>query len=359
MKVVQTIVTWIVTFVVLIGLIALLAGAFVEKIPSDAAAQERPGGVSVAALGVEPVPVAEVREPVVERFPGSIRPKRETVISPRIIAAVQTIAVRPGAVVDEGDLLVTLDARDLIARKRQAEESVRQAQAALDEAQSSYDRTRRLPAGDVTQLELDRLKAAVENAEAAVAAAQKRVEETDIAVGFARLEAPFAGIVIDRFADPGDTASPGIPLLKMYDPTQLRLEAFVRETLAVTLEPGREVEVELPSVDRRVVATVVEIVPQAEAGSRAFLVKADLPPDDAADLYPGMFGRLRLQAGERTRYLIPASAVSRVGQLEFVRVATADNTVERRLIRTGDLLDGGRVDVLSGLAPGERVVPLR
>ena len=73
-------------------------------------------------------------------------------------------------------------------------------------------------------------------------------------------------------------------------------------------------------------------------------------------LYAGMFGRVRVPGGERRRLVVDARAIETIGQLEFVQVIDADGRSLRRLVTTGRPAEEGRVEVLSGLAEGERVV---
>ncbi|MDX1653661.1 MAG: HlyD family efflux transporter periplasmic adaptor subunit, partial [Candidatus Competibacteraceae bacterium] len=149
------------------------------------------------------------------------------------------------------------------------------------------------------------------------------------------------------------TAVPGQPLLRLYDPDQLRLEASVRESLASRLQRGATLTARIDALDLELPATVDEIVPTADPGSRSFLVKAALP--FRADLYPGMFGRLLIPLGTVARLYVPQEAVARFGQLEFVQVPTPQGTA-RRYIRTAGPGAEGRLEVLSGLSEGERVI---
>ena len=153
---------------------------------------------------------------------------------------------------------------------------------------------------------------------------------------------------------PATPRCPAAPLLRIYDPGTLRLEIPVRETLAVTLSPGDPLPVEIDALRERFAGTIEEIVPFAEPGARTLLVKVRLPADPR--LYAGLFGRVEIPAGERTVVRVPRGAVRRVGQLEFAQVVGAEDRVERRLVTTGPSDDQGRVEVLSGLASGERVV---
>ncbi len=140
----------------------------------------------------------------------------------------------------------------------------------------------------------------------------------------------------------------------LYDATSLRLEAPVNESLAVQLKLGTEVTVSMDATGQKYQATIDEIVPQADAPSRSFLVKATMPATDG--LYEGMFGRLEVPTETRRHLCLQTSAVIRIGQLEFVDVVTSDGTLERRLVRIGQLGMPGRQEVLSGLEAGETVI---
>lgn len=96
-----------------------------------------------------------------------------------------------------------------------------------------------------------------------------------------------------------------------------------------------------------------EIVPEAEAGSRSFLVKVGLPREDG--IYTGMFGRVRVPAGSRTRLVIPEAAVERVGRLVYVTTVGEGDVLARQLVTLGPAFDG-HVEALSGLRAGDRVL---
>ncbi len=121
----------------------------------------------------------------------------------------------------------------------------------------------------------------------------------------------------------------------IYDAESLRLETPVLEKLAVRLKVGDKLMVHVDALDREVEAVVDQIVPQADAASRSFLVKATLPRTD--NLYEGMFGRLLIPAGQRRHLCLATDAIQDIGQLQFVNIVRDDNTLERRMIRTGRL----------------------
>jgi RND family efflux transporter MFP subunit len=339
----------IVTALGMLGLVmGYLAGFFEDKLATE------PVTLSEEEFQGQIITVEAVMEPVIEQATGTVHAKQETVISARIMATIATIPVRAGDAVKQGDELVMLDSRELEARLEQQRQQVAVAEAKLSEAESNYRRIEPLAGrGVATKAELDRAEAALRSAEAELARARQATEEGATALSYGVIAAPFAGRVIERFADPGDTATPGEPLLKIYNPEHLRLEANVRESLASRLTRGDGLSVRIDALDAEFAATVDEIVPSADPGSRSFVVKVSLPV--RANLYPGMFGRMLIPAGTTERFYIPGEAVARLGQLEFVKVPQGGRVV-RRYIRTGESKEDGRVEVLSGLRAGETLL---
>ena len=181
---------------------------------------------------------------------------------------------------------------------------------------------------------------------------RRQKDEAQTALSYSKLTAPIAGRIVERLADPGDTTRPGEPLLRMYDPATLRLEASVRESVASKLAKGQSLVAEIDALKKRYPAVVDEIVPSADPGSRSFLVKVSLT--DGAGLYPGMFGRLMIPIGQIEKVIIPLEAVTRVGQLDFVVVKTQHGAV-RRYVRLGERSPDERVEIISGLAAGDQI----
>ena len=335
----------------LLGLVmAYQAGFFVEKIPVDFQVP-----VPSAAAGQE-MTVETTTEPLIEQAAGTLRAKVETVISPLITATVSSISVWSGDEVKEGDVLVKLDARELNARVGQARQLVVAAQARLDQAEKEsrrVERIRRADPGAVSRAEVDRVEAALQSANADLLRSKRQEDEARTALSYSTLSAPISGRIVERYADPGDTARQGEPLLRMYDPGSLRLEAHVRETVASLLEKGRRIRVDIDAVNKQYEAVVDEIVPSADPGSRSFLVKVSLA--GGSRLFPGMFGRLLIPVGETQKIYIPRTAVTTVGQLNFVRINTEQGPA-RRYVRLGEKGSGDTIAVITGLAPGDRLI---
>lgn len=334
----------------LILVIAWLAGTFEEKI--------EPGQQEVALRRFTSGPTGEVGEvfkEYEEEALGTLKAADRTAVSARVMARIDEMLVNADDVVEAGQPLIRLEKEDFRARLNQAQESLTAATARQTEARTSFQRIERLrDQNAATQSQFDAAKAAVDVAEADVRRAQQAVVEAETMLSFTEIAAPRAGRIVDRLAEPGDMALPGQPLLTLYDPGSLRLEVPVREALALSLVPGAEVAVHIDALDRDFTGRVAQRVPQAEAASRSFLVKVDLPA--AEGLFEGMFGRLKIPVGTRRHLCLPASAIREIGQLQFVDVIRPDDTLERRFVKTGRQGIPGKIEVLSGVEAGERVV---
>ena len=350
MKAVFKILGIISALVLLGGVMAYLAGFFDEKIPLDFSRV-----VPATATGDRfTVKVAE--EPLIEQAAGTLRAKVETVISPLITATISSIAVWAGDEVKAGQVLITLDSRELKARVDQVHQAVVAAGARLKQSEKNLARVKRIIRADpgaVSKAERDRVQTALSTAQADLMRLKSQEDEAGTALSHSKLAAPIAGRIVERLGDPGDTAIQGEPLLRMYDPSTLRLEANVRESVASKLAKNQPLTAEIDALKKKYSVVVDEIVPSADPGSRSFLVKVSL--SGGTGLYPGMFGRLIIPIGKINKIYIPRKAVTPVGQLDFVIVDTELGAV-RRYVRLGESGSDDRIEVISGLAVGETIL---
>ena len=338
----------IATIIGLLLMVAWIAGAFTDKLS--------PGSSAAATIDSSAaLPVISRKQTIYEPVPASIQAKQATVISSRILSRIEKIHVRSGDTVSKGQLLLELDETDLQSRLSQTQAGINAVNARLTEAKLSLTRaTDLIKTGVIARADLDKARANHDMLVADLANAQQASREAEAALGFAKIRAPISGRVVDRFAEPGDTAQPGMPLLSLYNPLTLRIEAHVRERLALSLALEQTLQVDIPAIDRHIMSTVEELVPAGNPGSRNFLVKSRLQYSEG--LLPGMYARLIIPAGTQSMLLIPAQRVARVGQLDVVWVVK-QGVAERRFIRTGKRLDDGMIEVISGLSSGEKILP--
>jgi RND family efflux transporter MFP subunit len=293
---------------------------------------------------------------------------------------VSEVKVQAGDRVQERQLLVTLDTRDLDATVSRAvagreevrsgilaaESAVAIAKTNLDLAQVTFKRMSELyEKRSISNQEFDEASAKLRAAEAGygisrakrnqldskLSQAEHEVRAAQVARSYAEIRAPFAGVVTAKSVDPGNLAVPASPLLTI-ERDSYRLEAAIEESRLGTVHLAQEVSVMLDGIDRRFDSRVSEIVPAVDAASRTYTVKIDLPATPA--LRSGLFGRAVFRVGTRPVLAIPAAAVTERGQLHSVFVADG-GIARRRLITTGEKANG-RVEVLSGLNAGEKVI---
>lgn len=300
------------------------------------------------------VPAVERSLPVEVEVLGTVRPRRDAVVSARVLGVVTAVEVEEGDRVAAGERLVRLEAEELGARAESARRQVQAAEARASQARRDLERTRALAAKEAaTPVELEHAETGVELAEAQLAAARQAAAGERSVASHLVVRAPFDGRVLSRLVDPGDLAAPGTPLLELEAAGGLRLEAPVDERLAADLALGDRVSVRLDAGGRVLAGVLGEIEPATDPGSRTLLVKIDLP--EGTDARSGAFGRAVLTTGRRPAVVVAASAVRRLGGLSTLRVVEGERLVVRH-VRTGRELPGGEVEILSGLSPGERIV---
>jgi RND family efflux transporter MFP subunit len=338
----------LVAIVVLVLMVSWMAGVFDDRLA--------PGLVPPPAEPEQATYLVTMEDvAITEPVPGSVEAKQATLISSRIMARIERILVRAGDTVSEGQLLLELEKTDLEARVAQAGNQITAVRARYTEAERNLQRSIELQErGLLSASDRDAAQATRDSLQADLQRAEQGLEEARAALAYASIRSPLDGRVVDRFAEPGDTAAPGTRLLSLYNPLSLRVEASVREQLAVSLTVGQTVPVSLPALDSRVSGSIEEIVPAAEPGSRSFLVKIRLPYDDR--LLPGLYARIEVPAGSEQRIRVPETLLARVGQL-WVAYVVGPEGPERRFLRIGKRNADGRVEVVAGLEPGDRVLP--
>lgn len=297
-----------------------------------------------------------VELPEVYQAVGTVRSRTQVELSPRLVARILELPVRAGDRVARGDVLMRLDDAELSAAVRQAAEHNRQAQAARDLAATDLERTRQLLAsGGVSQQAFDQADSRARQARAAAEATAQAQQQAEAVLGYATIVSPMDGIVGERLADPGDLASPGQIVMRLFDPTRLMLEVPVREGLVSRIRLGEQVPFHVDALDTNLTGDVREVVPAVDPGSRTFLIKVCI--GTVPGLMPGMSGTLALTLGTRTGLVVPETCITHAGQLEYVQ-AVLNGQDRPRLIRTIPASRGLR-EVVSGLETGMliRVTP--
>jgi RND family efflux transporter MFP subunit len=318
--------------IILTGLLTVVVAGCGKHEEDGASAPETPP-VAVAVTEVAVQPLWDEEEVV-----GNVEAAQRAVLSAKVTGVIDSLKVAPGARVTRGEVLATIDAREIRAR-------LDSAVAAQDQAKKDFARIERLlQSGSSTRQEFDAATTRLRTADAALVEARTMLQYTEIT-------APFDGVVTRKLIEVGDLATPGKPLLEMENSSLLRFECQIPEALIDRVQMSAELPVAIDAAGASLTGKVSEIAPSASAGSRTFLVKLDLPP--AEKLRAGQFGRVSVPVRERPAVLVAEDAVVRRGQIESVFVIE-ESVARLRLVKTGRR-HNGQVEVISGLSGGEKV----
>ncbi len=308
-----------------------------------------PPPLAPAAGGV-PVRMEEVR--ISLPVEGSVMARNRAEITTRMMARVTVVAADVGTRVRRGDVLLRLGTEDVDVHRAKAEAASTMTRAARDEAARHAARMDTLFAQDVVaRVQRDQAHLMLTQAESQLAMASAAMTEVETAGSYASIRAPFDGEVVSRSIDVGDVAAPGMPLLVVEEAGPREGRLAVPAEAAARLGAGDTVRVSTLA-GRVADAPVRAVASGADPYSRTVEVRVTLP----ADWPTGVSVTALVPAGTTRAITVPASAVVRRGQLTGVRVVTAEG-VALRWVRLGRSVgDGSRVEVLSGLAEGDRIV---
>jgi len=148
-------------------------------------------------------------------------------------------------------------------------------------------------------------------------------------------------------------ATPGKPLFTIYEPGSLRVTASIPQYRLNDMRSVKTARVEFPELGKWVDAVSVKMLPTADTATHVSQVRVTLPPVPEAT--PGMFARVHFIIGQSEKLTVPAAAVVRRGEVAAVYVLAADNRPSLRQLRLGDTVGAGEIEVLAGLAAGDKV----
>lgn len=314
---------------------------------------QSPSGAQPAALPpLESVVLEWQQAPLERQLDGKIEAVNQGTVAAQTSGRVTEILYDVNDFVPAGAVIVRIRATEQRAGLLQAQASLREATARETEARQRYDRVVVMFENKlVAKAALDEAAANRDATQAQLAAARAALQSAQEGVSYTEIRAPYAGIVTRRNVQLGETVAPGTPLMSGLSLQFLRVTVDVPQSI---VEQVRRIKKAAVYVDgRRVEATRLTVFPEAAAASNTFRARLELP-ENATDLYPGMFVKVAFVVGEAQRLLVPASAVVDRGDVTAVYVIDPDGRTSLRQIRPGHRFDG-KVEVLAGLAAKERI----
>lgn len=317
---------------------------------------------------------------------GYVVARRQASVSSKVPGKVTSVLVEEGMVVEEGQLLATLDdsiTRAQLAVSASQVEATRSQRVELElrltQAELDYDRNTQLAEAKLvssneverSRLEVDSLRSLIEVSKESLKVARKTVDLQRRYLADMEIRAPFGGVVISKTAQPGEMIAPvaggggftRTGICTIVDMESLEVQIDVNESYINRVQPGQQVTVQLTAYpDFRMPAEVIAIIPTADRARSTVKVRVGFKQRDERVL-PDMAVRVAfLEDGEVAELeevpvgvVVPAAAIDTVGGIEQVWVIK-DGIVGSRQVRLGDDVENGNVQILDGLRSGERVV---
>lgn len=320
-----------------------------------------------------PTPVVQVAQPLQREvmlwddYVGRFEAIRSVEVRPRVSGQITAVHFTDGQVVRAGQPLFTIDPRPFAAALAEARAGVATAQSDLSLARTDLDRALRLVSADaVAQSEVDRLKARVQAASAALAGAQARERARALDVEFSVVRAPISGRISDRRIDAGNLVAAGegagstlLTTINALDPIYFSFdgsEALFLKAKRAGADQGAAVEIKLQDEGAYRWKGKLDFTDNGlDPRSGTIRARAVLENKDMF-LTPGMFGNMRLATGAKVNaLLVPDTAVQTDQTRKLLLTVGKDGTVVPKPVVLGPVIDGLRV-IRSGLAPTDRVV---
>lgn len=342
-----------------IGALAIAGFAFVGGTPAAISAEAKTAPVKpllLVSADLVTVDTGTVAQGV--KVTGVLEPLNRTTVNARLAAVVDAVLVREGERVQKGQVLMRQNSADVAAQLRQAEAQLDSAKVELQLTEAYEQRKKTLHdqkyLSDVdyatAQGDTEVKRSLVKIQEANVAITRKAVTDTAIL-------APIAGIVAERFVQPGSNVMPGQALMSLVDLSELELAAAIPARDINAVHVGSDVAFTVDGQPNRTFrGKVVRINPMANGGARTITIYARVDNRDGA-LRGGMFAGGRVITGGTVKGLrIPAAAVRTVDGKDSVWVIRADKLALQAVTLGVRDAGTGLIEVKQGLAAGERVV---
>ena len=273
---------------------------------------------------------------------GTARANEQVTIAAPVTERIVRLGFDDGSFVRQGQTIAVLAQGQETAQLTEAQARAREASQQLARIQQLKSR------GFATQSSLDAQVAAAGQARAQAAGARAQIGDRVIT-------APFSGWVSLRNISAGAVVNAGTEIATVSDISSIKLDFSVPETMLSVLRPGLTIDaVSAAYPEQPFRGQIATIDPVIDPNTRAVTVRARLPNPDGK-LKPGMLLTVRIETAPRMSLSVPELAVVGEGDSRFVYVVGPDGTAKRRQVRTG-LRQEGRIEVLEGLQPGQKVV---
>ncbi len=364
---------WKIALVVVVVIVLATVGIGFFHKPSAAAG--KPGAPQAAGKGAEDgkdkpvpvtvVPVARQNVPVYLTALGTVQALNTVTVNPQVTGKLLSLDFTEGAPVHKGDVLAQIDPRTFQAAYDQALARKRQDQAQLATARSNYQRTIDPKyAQYVSKVDQDTQRNLVSQYQAAVASDDAEIRNARVQLDYTTVRAPIDGLAGIRGVDPGNIVTPSssIVTLTQLHPINVMFTLPEQNLDLVRQAAAGGNALEVAALDRGDAHTIsgdgklTVIDNQIDVSTGTFRLKSEFP-NSQNELWPGQFVNVRMKVRTVSGGLvIPAQAVQRGPDGDYVYVVQQDNTVKMQPVTVAGEVGDTRVMVGKGVTQGERVV---
>jgi len=294
------------------------------------------------AITVSPV-VSENFKHYVE-VQGTVDAKNSVMVSPKSGGVLTAVYIKEGDNVRQGATLAKVDNSIL-------QESIAEVKNQLSLANTVYEKQARLWEQKIgTEIQYLQAK---NNKEAL----EKKIATLNTQLGQANIAAPISGVVDQVIAKVGEMASPGMPIARVVNLSNLKIVAKVSDSYVASIRKGDEVIVKFPDLNQEYKARVTFVSTTVDPLSRTFRIEANLPSSNT--LKPNMLAQVQINdATRKDAVVIDQNLVQNTENGSVVYVATTEGdrkVAKSRTVKTG-LSYNGQVEILEGLKPGDQLI---
>ncbi|KAA9340383.1 efflux RND transporter periplasmic adaptor subunit [Larkinella humicola] len=298
----------------------------------------------------------ETALPVVTTRAGNVAARNEISISGNIegnktvrlgfmvAGKINYIAASEGQLVSKGQLLSSLDPTNYGIAKEMADVQVNQVQDEYNRLKLMYDRK------SISESDFSKVNFGLQQAHAQQKLQAKNLADT-------KLYAPISGVMLKKLAEVGEITGVGTPLFVVSDIRTVKVNAYIPESELHRIKLGQQATVLVSSLNETFTGKVIEVGSAADATSRAFTIKIELP-NPRLLIRPGMIAEVKILSSQlKNRLALPAEAVLHdLDNQSYVYVVAADqNKAFKRKVSVGQLINN-QIEITSGLAENETVV---
>ncbi|MEA3228921.1 MAG: efflux RND transporter periplasmic adaptor subunit [Campylobacterota bacterium] len=220
---------------------------------------------------------------------GSIISDNQKMITSRFMGFVTSVNVSEGEQVRKGQVLYTIDSREIDSAKRQAQSGLQIYENQYQNLKINLERHKRLLKKDmVSRYEVENLELAEKNLKDMIKIGKARLAEVENQYVYLNVKAPNSGVVVSKNIKVGEMAMPGMPAIVLSDLSNLKIAAEIAETNLALIKHGKKVTVKIPSLDIVTVGRVTAIIPNSNPMTHTFKIKVSFKTRNRS-VYPGMY----------------------------------------------------------------------